>query len=112
MRLFVGMLKKYDAVRHPCRYRCTGTGAINCQASGGQTQPFCPSIENLVELPGFPRITDVQPCQSQRAAACVPSTFAIAPSIFIMSPGGANGEASVGSDGPRQKGKATPDTLS
>ncbi|KAK4246611.1 histone acetyltransferase [Corynascus novoguineensis] len=28
-----------------------------------------------------------------------------------MSPGATNGEAEVGSDGPRQKGKATPDTL-
>jgi len=33
------------------------------------------------------------------------------PSISIMSPGATNGEAEVGSDGPRQKGKATPDTL-
>jgi hypothetical protein len=38
-------------------------------------------------------------------------TTAHSPSIFIMSPNGANGEAEVGSDGPRQKGKATPDTL-
>lgn len=28
-----------------------------------------------------------------------------------MSPNGATGEAEVGSDGPRKKGKATPDTL-
>jgi histone acetyltransferase HTATIP len=28
-----------------------------------------------------------------------------------MSPNSGNGEAEVGSDGPRQKGKATPDTL-
>lgn len=30
---------------------------------------------------------------------------------FIMAQGAGHGEATVGSDGPRQKGKATPDTI-
>lgn len=49
--------------------------------------------------------------QTSIAARSIPSRPAPSPSPFIMSPSAHNGEAEVGSDGPRLKGKATPDTL-
>lgn len=41
----------------------------------------------------------------------IPSNRNFYSRVFIMSPNGANGDATVGSDAPRQKGRATPDTI-
>lgn len=47
----------------------------------------------------------------RRLINIISSSFAFAIATSIMSPNGAHGDATVGSDAPRQKGRATPDTI-
>ena len=113
VRLFRHMWEKLRCGQQPLQVPLRWTRRYKLPRLPGSGADFCPSIENLVErrpASRFP-ITAAQLSIGSTLRDRDSSTSATATSVFIMSPPGANGEASVGSDGPRQKGKATPDTL-
>lgn len=82
-------------------------GAFNgASATAFSGRLFCRPILPKVRL--HLQIDPTQRHTSRRITFITPSRK---PIDFIMAQGPANGEATVGSDGPRQKGKATPDTI-